>query len=253
MFFDNMQVRISLILLMTIVVPLSAGDDQDGITPVLPLTHPLLEDRTYEWKPALSQLMRFLFVQHGFRIVAQPKTRARLGGPFFADYADSVKALSGWGDGDNWFINYVGHPMQGAMSGYIQVQNDPEGRTLEFSKDKRYWRSRLKAVGWNAAYSTQFELGPISESSLGNVGQRKGTAGYVDLVMTPSGGFAVMLAEDALDRYVVRKWESRTESLRMRGFYRVLFNPSRAFANVLRGKSPWYRDARPLTDGRGGQ
>ncbi len=30
-----------------------------------------------------------------------------------------------------------------------------------------------------------------------------------------------MLAEDALDRYLVKKWGSRTESLRLRDFYRV--------------------------------
>jgi hypothetical protein len=176
----------------------------------------------------------------------QAKTRKRLGGPFFSDYADSVKALGGWGDGDNWFINYVAHPMQGAASGYIQVQNDEQGRSVEFSNSQEYWRSRLKALAWNAAYSTQFELGPISESSIGNVGQRKGMSGYVDLVMTPAGGFGVMIAEDVLDRFLVQKWESRTDNLRVRGFYRVALNPCRAFANVLRGRSPWFRDTRPL-------
>src|SRR5215203_3072545 len=241
-----MRSPILLAVLSTISVVLRAGNEQDAITPVLPLSNPVTQDTTFEWKPALSQSMRFLFVEHGFRLVMQPKTRQRLGGPFVSDYIESVKTLSGWGDGDIWFINYVGHPMQGAMSGYIQVQNDPEGRHLEFSNDKRYWRSRLKALAWNAAYSTQFEVGPISESSIGNVGQRKGTSGYVDLVMTPTGGFAVMLAEDALDRFLVKRWESRTNSLQMRGVYRVAFNPCRAFANVLRGKSPWFRDARPL-------
>lgn len=234
-------------------IPLVAGDattnngsnNQQGITPMLPVTRPILTDRTFEWKPALSESMRFLFVQHGFRLLMQPGTRERLSGPFVADYVDSVKALQGWRDGDNWFINYVGHPMQGAMSSYIQIQNDSQGRMAEFN-DVHYWRSRFKALAWNAAYSTQFELGPISESSLGNVGQRKGTSGYVDLVMTPAGGFAVMIAEDALDRYLVKKWEDRTESLRMRGFYRVALNPCRSFANVLRGKAPWHRDARPL-------
>jgi hypothetical protein len=241
-----MHIALTLVLISAYVLPLNADDEQDAVTPVLPLTRPLIDDRTFDWRPALSQSMRFLLIEHGFRIVVQPKTRQRLGGPFFADYADSVQALGGWGDGDNWFINYVAHPVQGAMSGYIQVQNDPDGRTAEFSRDGRYWRSRFKALGWNAAYSTQFEVGLISESSLGNVGQRKGTSGYVDLVMTPTGGFAVMLAEDALDRYLVRKWESRTESLRMRAFYRVALNPCRAFANVLRGKSPWFRDTHPL-------
>jgi hypothetical protein len=88
------------------------------------------------------------------------------------------------------------------MTGYIQGQNDLRSRLVEFSMAKRYWNSRLEALAWNAAYSTQFRNGPLRESSLANVGQRKGTSGYVDHVITPSGGFAVMLAEDALDRYI---------------------------------------------------
>lgn len=38
----------------------------------------------------------------------------------------------------------------------------------------------------------------------------------------------------------------------MRGFYRVALNPCRAFANVLRGKTPWHRDTRPLETTSGG-
>lgn len=188
--------------------------------------------------------MRFLLLEHGFRLALQPGTRRRLGGPFLRDWGESVRATSGWGDGDNWFVNYVGHPMQGTMSGYLQVQNDARGRLLEFG-DQGYWSSRLKALAWNTAYSIQFEIGPISESSLGNVGQRKGTSGYVDHVMTPTGGLGWMVAEDALDRFVVRRLESRTGSGRWRVFYRVALNPSRSFANVLRGKKPWHRDTRP--------
>ena len=233
-------------LVLAFVAPMKGDNEPGAIAPILPLANPVLRDETFDWKPALSQSMRFLLMEHGFRLAMQPKTRQRLGGPFFSDYADSVKALGGWGDGDNLFINYVGHPMQGAMSGYIQIQNDKRGKTLEFSNSKEYWQSRLKALAWNAAYSTQFELGPISESSIGNVGQRKGMSGYVDLVTTPTGGFALLITEDALDRYIVRKWESRTDNVKMRGFYRVALNPCRAFANVLRGKSPWFRDTRAL-------
>jgi hypothetical protein len=75
---------------------LTAGESQDAITPVLPLTRPVIADTTFEWKPALSQSMRFLLMEHGFRLAVQPMTRKRLGGPFLSDYADSVKALRGW-------------------------------------------------------------------------------------------------------------------------------------------------------------
>jgi hypothetical protein len=190
--------------------------------------------------------MRFTLLQHGLRLAFQPRTRKRLGGPFFRDYAESVASLKGWGDDDPWFINYVGHPLQGTISGYIQVQNDPQARLVEFGGTKEYWRSRLKALAWNTAYSTQFEIGPISESSIGNVGQRKGTSGYVDLVMTPAGGFVWMIAEDWLDKRFVRRWEDGTSSVAKRTFIRIALNPGRSIANMLRGKGPWHRDGRAL-------
>ena len=124
-----MRSPILLAVLSTISVALRAADAQDAITSVLPLSNPVTQDTTFDWKPALSQSMRFLLVEHGFRLVMQPKTRQRLGGPFVSDYIDSVTTLSGWGDGDNWFINYVGHPMQGAMSGYIRCRTIAKGAT----------------------------------------------------------------------------------------------------------------------------
>jgi len=78
--------------------------------------------------------------------------------------------VSGAGrDGDSFLVNYVAHPMQGAISGFVQIHNDPKARPTEFSESKAYWQGRLKAMGWAALFSTQFELGPISEASLGNV------------------------------------------------------------------------------------
>jgi hypothetical protein len=207
---------------------------------------PPVVEKEFEWRSAFNESVRFNLVQHALRIGFQHKTRSQLGGPFFSDYATSVKSLHGWGDMDPWFINYVGHPMQGAISGYIQVQNDPVGRKVEFGATKEYWQSRLKALAWSAAYSTQFEIGPLSESSIGNVGQRKGTSGYVDLVMTPTGGFAWQIAEDWLDKRFIQRWEAGTTSIAKRTFYRVALNPGRSIANMLRGKGPWHRDGRAL-------
>lgn len=235
-------------LLATIFCVCSAwAQDSSGlVSPVLPMKEPVVLDKTFDWRPALNESVRFLFVQHGLRLAFQPNTRKRLGGPFFRDYADSVKATGGWSDGDPAFINYFGHPLQGAITGYIQVQNDPGARKIEFGASKEYWSSRLRALAWNTAYSTQFEIGPISESSLGNVGQRKGTSGYVDFVITPSGGFAWMIAEDWLDKRFIQRLEQQTESIARRRFYRIALNPARAFANVLRGKPPSHRDGRAL-------
>jgi hypothetical protein len=205
------------------------------------------EEERFEWAPTLRQATLFLGIKHAFRMT-EPKTRRELKGPLLKDYAASVKGLGGWADGDGIFTNYVAHPAQGASSGFLHIQNDPVGRETEFSRDRDYWRSRLKALRWAALHSAQFELGPVSEAMIGNVGKKKGTMGFVDLVMTPVGGLGWMIGEDLLDRFVVKQLESRTASLPRRRFYRVAFNPTRGFANLLRGRVPWHRDTRPLLD-----
>jgi hypothetical protein len=112
----------------------------------------------------------FLGIQHSFRIATERSSRANLKGPFFPDYFTSASALHGWKDGDPYIVNYVGHPMMGAVKGFIYVQNDPRGKGQVFGASPGYWKSRLRALAFSAAYSVQFELGPISESSVGNVG-----------------------------------------------------------------------------------
>jgi hypothetical protein len=80
----------------------------------------------------------------------------------------------------------------------------------EISFSRRYWASRGRASLWVATYSLQFEFGPLSEASIGNVGLRPETTGWVDHVVTPVGAFGLVVAEDALDRFLV-KWAGRHE------------------------------------------
>lgn len=203
------------------------------------------EDTAFDWGGATRESLRFLTIQHGLRLT-QEKTFDQLNGPFFGDYFESVKGLRSWEDGDSSFTNYVAHPMQGAVTGFIQVQNDPVGRRANIADGSVYWKSRLKAMGWSAAYSTQFELGPYSEATIGNVGKTPGTMGYVDLVVTPTGGFGIMLAEDAFDQFVLARLERRVNPPTMR-ILRMVFSPNRTLANVLRFKKPWRRDNRDYT------
>lgn len=203
------------------------------------------EEPNFNWNRATAESMRFLTIQHGVRLT-QRKTFDQLNGPFFADYVESVKGLRGWKDGDSAFTNYVGHPMQGAVTGYIYIQNDAQGKRANMTDGAVYWKSRLKAMGWSAAYSTQFELGPYSEASIGNVGKTPGTMGYVDLVVTPTGGLGIMLAEDAFDQFVVARLERRVNPPTMR-VLRMVFSPNRTVANLLRFKKPWRRDNRDYT------
>src|SRR3954469_5891513 len=146
-------------------------------TPAREITHEFAVVRPeappkFHWRPALWQSSRFLLVMHAFRLSTEPSTRAELRGPFWGDYFDSVLGTGGWRDGDPGIVNYVGHPLEGAVAGFIFLQNDDQGRTVEFDiRSKRYWKSRLLATAWISAYSLQFELGLASEASIGNVGK----------------------------------------------------------------------------------
>lgn len=205
-----------------------------------------IKPRGIDWTGASAQSFFFLSIQHASRI-AQEKTRRELKGKFFDEWANAVNGLSGWGDGDSILTNYVGHPMMGAISGWILIQNDPNGIGKEFDvHDMSYWNSRLRAMGWAAIYSTQFELGPVSEATIGHVGKIRGTAGAVDLVMTPVGGMGWIVAEDAVDKHFITKLEDgRSDG--MKRFVRIFFNPNRSVANVLRLRKPWHRDTRPMS------
>lgn len=190
------------------------------------------------WHSLLRQSGLKLGTEHTFRIATQERTRAGLRGPFFNDWINSVKGLSGWGDGDSLLTNYVGHGLQGAVSGYLWVQNDPQGMTQEFGWNRSYWRSRLRAMGWIAIYSTQYELGPVSDASIGNVGLQPGTKGAVDLVVTPTVGMAWLVTEDLLDRYIISKIPYRWTQM----LIRTGLNPARSIANTTRFQVFWHRD-----------
>ncbi|HVF26759.1 MAG TPA: hypothetical protein VM943_00880 [Pyrinomonadaceae bacterium] len=211
-------------------------DEADASAPQVEL----LQSDGFRWKPAIRQSLLLLAIQHGYAMT-QPKTRRELKGPFFKDYFESLGNLGGWEDGGRFFTNYIAHPLQGAATGFIQIQNDPKGMRQQFGGSKKYWTSRLKAMGWTAAMSTQFELGPISQASIGNVGKARKLT-YVDLVITPTVGAALIVGEDALDRFVVRWVEGKTRNLHLRIATRMLLNPSRSCANLFRFKKPWHRD-----------
>ena len=197
-------------------------------------------DRGFHWKSATEQTLLFLGIQHGYALT-QPKTRRDLHGHFFKDYFRSVASIGKWGDGGKFFTNYVAHPMQGALLGFVWVQNDPKGKAAPFGRSKAYRRSRAKAFAWSAAWSTQFEIGPVSQASIGNVGLH-GKQTWVDIVVTPVGGTAWLVAEDALDLLVVRRIERWSGNRFLRIVVRMIFNPTRSSANLLRFEKPWGRD-----------
>lgn len=198
-----------------------------------------------QWKPLLSQSMLFLGVQHGFRFATEEGTREGMRGPFLNGWYQSLSALHGWSDGDPFYVNYVGHPLQGAVAGYLFQANDPKYRAIEFGNNRDYWKSRLRAAAFSFAYSTQFEIGPLSEASLGKIQSTYPQQGFVDHVATPMIGTMWMVGEDILDRYVIRRIEGRTENPWLRMMARGWLNPGRSFSNMMQLRAPWVRDSRP--------
>ncbi len=203
-------------------------------------------NQSVEWGHLLWDSTKFLLFLHAYRLANEPETRAGLSGPFFKDYANAVSSINGWNDGDPFETNYINHPMEGGVAGFLWVAHYPRYRQAEFGKSSRYWKSRLRAMAYAAAFSLQFEIGPISEASIGNVQDAApGKAGVVDWVITPTVGFAWMVGEDMMDQYVIKKMEARTDSHIRRILLRSALNPTRSFANMMQGKPPWNRDTRP--------
>jgi hypothetical protein len=134
------------------------------------------------------------------------------------------------------------------LAGHLQIQNDPQGITQQFSRSSAYWKSRMKAMAWAAAFSTQFEIGPISQASIGNVGlhtdplkRRKRKLAYIDLVITPTVGTGWLVGEDLLKRYVTDWLERRVNNRFLTILSRCVLNPTRAAANLFRLKTPWHK------------
>jgi hypothetical protein len=198
------------------------------------------------WKGAFEDSLRLLMIEHTTRIAFQEKTRQELGGPFFRDYVRSVKIPDTWNDGDSWAVNYVGHPIHGAASGFIWLDHEAGAHDPSLRFSRSYWASRGRATAWAAVYSLQFEFGPLSEASIGNVGMRPGTTGWVDHVVTPIGALGLMVVEDALDRFLIERIEKWTGNRVLRTTSRIVLNPSRTLSNAAQGKMPWTREARPF-------
>jgi hypothetical protein len=217
------------------------------------------------WGPVFKQSLEFLLLEHGFRLADGGFTRYLLmHKPFWDDWAASLQHfdMHRWGDGDPFIINYIGHPMEGAVSGDIFIQNDPRGRMQRFGKSSGYWKSRLKAMGWAALYSAYFETGPVlSEAAIGNEGgftyvpgcgnspcskpgkvfkPQTNNTGWVDFVVTPTIGMGWIVLEDAIEAAFVDRLAGDSPKLRWK-ILRGSLSPSRSLSNVLQWKRPWYR------------
>ena len=235
-------VAVSLVVLITIFGSSADLSAQGALSPSSGLDD---DSRGADVLGAFADSLKLLLIEHGSRIAVQEKTRRELSGPFWSDYKRSVRMPKQWEDTDAWWVNYIGHPIHGAAAGYLWLDHEPSAPT-DISLTSTYWASRGRAMVWSAVYSLQFEIGPLSEASIGNVGMRGDTTGWVDHVVTPTGAFGWIVVEDALDRFLVKWVEARTGNRLARAMMRLVFNPGRALSNTPIGRAPWSRDGRPL-------
>jgi hypothetical protein len=220
----------------------------------------------YHWKGLLIQSFEFNAVENTFRILSDDTLRSLTANkPFWHDYAASMKQfnMGRWNDGDNFLVNYVGHPMQGAVTAYIEIQNSPTQSRLRWN-ETGYWNSRWKAFLWSTLFSTHSEISPLGEAGLGNEGgytydvkcilhcndttdkpssKSTNNTGWVDFIVTPTAGMLWVFAEDFLDKDISdRIADHAAPNSPYPKIVRGALNPAHTFANLMRGHKPWYRD-----------
>lgn len=196
------------------------------------------------WRSLFEDSLRYLTVMHSFRLATEAGTREGLRHSLLGGYFKALGAMHGWSDGDGYYENYLGHPIEGAVSAYIWTKNDPRYRNVEFGKNPNYWKSRLRAYAFSWAFSAQFEIGPISEASIGQIQRYCCQYGFVDHVITPNGGLVWVIGGDILDKYVVRRIEDHTHNRNLRILTRLALNPAETFANLMVFQYPWNRENR---------
>lgn len=222
------------------------------------------EDRAaerYHWKGLLWQSLAFQGAENVYRLSTDQYMRHLIAtGPYWRNYGISMTHwdMTRWNDGDSFVVDDIGHPMQGAVSSFIEIQNSLSARNLQFSNSRAYWKSRFVAMLWATAYSTQQKIGPLGEAALGNGGgytyalhcpfrctnpkaEYTNDTGWTDFIMTPAGGTVWVIGEDVIDRYTGR-WQDAHPDAVFPKIVRGALNPTRTAANALRGKNPWYRD-----------
>ncbi len=229
--------------------PPPATDSGAPTTRVRPLIEPVRataeQQGGIDWSHLVRQSLLFMSLENAFRCATEERTRDGFSNPFFRGYFNSVGNLHGWSDGDPFYVNYVGHPMQGAVSEYLWTQNDRGYRDIQFGHNRRYWKGKLRGTAYSYIYSVLFEIGPMSEASTGNIQATYPQQGFVDHVVTPVIGLGWSIAEDALDQYFIKYLEMRTSNSWARLLVRGGLNPARSMANALAFRPPWHRDNRP--------
>jgi len=224
-----------------------------------------------QWKPAIIQTLSVTVFQHAWRAATDPSLRYLVAHkPFWHDYGVSLTDyhMDHWSDGDSFVVNDVGHPLEGAVFGRALLQNYPRS-FVQIGLHNGYWTTRLQSLAWMTLWSTQFEIGPLSETAFGNqggfyysngcgtsptclttppwsygahnhtgLGGVTNNTGWTDFIITPLVGLGWILGEDTIDRFIVTPIARNHRILGGR-VLRSALEPSRSFAAFFAGKFPW--------------
>jgi hypothetical protein len=224
-----------------------------------------------QWKPAIIQSVELTVFQHAWRAAWDPSLRYLVAHkPFWHDYGVSLTDyhMNHWSDGDSFVVNDVGHPLNGAVYGRVLLQNYPKSY-VPIGMHNGYWTTRIESFFWMMLWSTQFEVGPLSETTFGNqggfyysngcgtspaclttppwsanankhtgIGGVTNNTGWTDFIMTPVVGLGWEVGEDAIDRYIVSPI-ARNHRILGGKILRTALEPSRSFAGLFSGNFPW--------------
>ena len=233
-----------------------------GPEPALPVSQRPDHSGGIHWKSLMRDWWINLLLEHSVRIVKEPKTRDALSGPFFQDWFTTVTTynFTRWNDDDKFITSNLGHPAQGAIVGQIFWQNDDHVRFSDQDfHSAAYRKALLQSFLFVTFDAVQWKLGPLSESSIGNVGlpahsyernchqlnvRCEPRTGLNDLVLNETGGMAMMIGFQWLDKHVQKRIERRFQNRALIDTTRMVSNPPQAVANVVRFRPPWYRDNR---------
>jgi hypothetical protein len=181
--------------------------------------------------------LQLTFYEHVMRVATQDFTRQQLEGKFWPEYFDSVRVPEKWSDKDGWEVNYLGHAIHGGAFTRIWLDQ----REVTATSKAQYMKQIGRAFIYTAVFSLQYEIGPMSEASIGNVGMNPDDVGWVDLVWTPVGSVLWTIGEDMIDKYALTWIEKRVPFMMAKAAARMILNPSRMLANVSQNRSPWSR------------
>ena len=143
----------------------------DPIQSADPATTPSPEKGPIAWRSLLRDSMVLLLIQQTYRLTLEDATtRENLGGPFFKDWFASASTLCCWDDGDRMTTNYLFHPLMGSTTSFVFANNHCASQETPIGTSRRHWKAKGAQSLYPFIYSLNYELGPLSEASIGNVG-----------------------------------------------------------------------------------